>query len=100
MTSLYLGANAKTQAICFALCFACGLAGGVFALLYTKKSRFFEKMLVDFFTTVVIGAGLICCVEFFMQGSPAPYGVAGYALGVFLPPFVLFRVRKHRKNDE
>lgn len=40
MTQLYLGANAKAQAICFALCFAAGLVAGFFALLYTKKRAF------------------------------------------------------------
>ena len=58
MTQLYLGANAKAQAICFALCFAAGLVAGVFALLYTKKAGFLERALLDLFATGVIGAML------------------------------------------
>lgn len=71
MTQLYLGANAKAQAICFALCFAAGIVAGVFALLYTKKAGFFERALLDLFATGVIGAIFICCIEFFMQGLPS-----------------------------
>ena len=69
MTSLYLGANAKAQAICFALCLAAGIVVGVFALLYFKKGGFFEKVLVDFFATCTLGAGFILCIEFARKSS-------------------------------
>mgnify|MGYP007007441098 FL=1 len=102
MTSLYLGANAKAQAICFALCLAAGVVAGVFALLYFKKGGFFEKVLVDFFATCALGAGFILCVEFFMQGCPSLYGVAAYALGACVLPLIRSKIvkRKRKKRGE
>lgn len=102
MTQLYLGANAKAQAICFALCFAAGLVAGVFALLYTKKAGFFERALLDFFATGVIGAIFICCIEFFMQGLPSFYGVLAYVSGTATLPLIVKKsekssVKKHIK---
>lgn len=52
--NVYLGANAKAQAICFALCFAIGLAGGVFALLFLRKANPLERALTDIFGSVLI----------------------------------------------
>jgi len=99
MTSLYLGANAKAQAICFALCLAAGVVAGVFALLYFKKGGFFEKVLVDFFATCALGAGFILCVEFFMQGCPSLYGIAAYALGACVLPFIRSKIVKRKRKN-
>ena len=41
--NVYLGANAKAQAICFALCLAAGLVGGIFALLFLRKANPIER---------------------------------------------------------
>lgn len=98
VVQISLGANAKAQAICFALCFAIGLIAGVFALLYFKKSRFFERALTDFFATCAIGLGLFCCIEFFMQGYAALYGICAYFLGVCTLPFLFCKLQKFRQN--
>lgn len=98
VVQISLGANAKTQAICFVLCFAIGLIAGVFALLYFKKSRFFERALTDFFATCAIGLGLFCCIEFFMQGYAALYGICAYFLGVCTLPFLFCKLQKFRQN--
>lgn len=99
MTRLYLGANAKAQAICFALCFAAGLVAGVFALLYTKKSGFFERALLDLFATCVIGAIFICCIEFFMQGLPSFYGVFAYVFGTVTLPLTIKQISKIKRKN-
>lgn len=98
MTQLYLGANAKGQAICFALCFAAGLVAGFFALLYTKKASFFERALLDLFATGVIGAIFICCIEFFMQGLPSFYGVLAYVSGTAVLPLIVKKIRKIKRE--
>lgn len=103
MTQLYLGANAKAQAICFAICFAAGIVAGVFALLYTKKAGFFERALLDFFATGVIGAIFICCIEFFYAGTGLLlYGVLAYVSGTAVLPLIVKKsekssVKKHIK---
>ncbi len=99
MTSLYLGANAKAQAICFALCLAAGVVAGVFALLYFKKGGFFERVLVDFFATCAIFVGFILCVEFFMQGCPSLYGIAAYALGACVLPLIRSKIVKRKRKN-
>lgn len=98
MTQLYLGANAKAQAICFALCFAAGIVAGVFALLCTKKAGFFERALLDLFATGVIGAIFICCIEFFMQGLPSFYGVLAYVSGTATLPLIVKKIRKIKRE--
>jgi len=102
--NLYLGANAQNQAICFAFCLLAGLAGGLFALLYLRKAKPVERALTDFFATVCISGAFIACVEWIMQGKIQLYGVFAFGLGVFLPPFLLSkiknRVRKKREKDE
>lgn len=102
MTTLYLGANAKTQAICFALCFAAGLVAGVFALLYAKKAGFFERALLDLFATAIICGGFICCVEFFMGGHASFFGVFAYFAGLTVLPLICSKIRKKicEKKDE
>ena len=100
MSVPYLGANAKTQAICFALCVATGLVAGVFALLYTRKAGFFERALTDLFATAAICAGFVCCVEFFMQGKASAYGVCAYVLGVTALPLLLSKIRKKRRKNK
>lgn len=102
MTTLYLGANAKTQALCFALCFAAGLVAGVFALLYAKKAGFFERALLDLFATAIICGGFICCVEFFMGGNASFFGVFAYFSGLTVLPLICSKIRKKicEKKDE
>lgn len=102
--TLYLGANAKTQAICFAFCLLAGLAGGLFALLYLRKSKPLERALTDLFATVCIGGIFIVCTEWIMQGKIQLYGVFAFFAGVSTPPFLFSkikkRLRKKKKVDE
>lgn len=111
MTSLlsqtfYLGANARVQAVRFALCLAVGLAAGVIALLYLRKARPLERALTDLFVTVCIGALFILCVEFFLDGRIELYGIVAYLSGVAALPAAVrkihsvLRKKRKRKNRE
>lgn len=93
--NVYLGANAKAQAICFALCFAIGLAGGVFALLFLRKANPLERALTDIFGSSLITGAFFCAFYFVMQGEPTLYGIAAFILGVALVPLC---VRKNAQN--
>lgn len=92
--NVYLGANAKAQAICFALCFAIGLAGGVFALLFLRKANPLERALTDIFGSVLITGAFFCAFYFVMQGEPTLYGIAAFILGVALVPLCVRKMRK------
>lgn len=98
--ALYLGANARVQAIRFALCLAVGLIGGIVALLYLRKARPVERALTDFFATVVIGALFIVCVEFFLDGKFELYGLAAFALGVVPIPLLAHKISARRKSKK
>ena len=90
--TFYLGANAKVQAVRFALCLALGLAAGIIALLYLRKARPVERALTDFFATVCIGGLFIVCLEFFLDGKFELYGLAAFVLGIVPIPLI---ARKH-----
>ncbi|MCM1306319.1 MAG: hypothetical protein NC037_04925 [Bacteroides sp.] len=96
--TFYLGANAKVQAIRFALCLALGIASGIVALLYLRKARPVERALTDFFATVCIGALFIVCVEFFLDGKFELYGLAAYALGVIPIPLIARKLISKRRK--
>lgn len=99
--NVYLGANVKAQAICFALCFAIGLAGGVFALLFLRKANPLERALTDIFGSVLITGAFFCAFYFVMQGEPTLYGIAAFILGVALVPLCVRKMRKAlRKKRE
>lgn len=98
--NLYLGANAKNQAICFLFCLLVGLAGGLFALLYLRKAKPLERALTDFFATVCISGAFIACVEWIMQGKIQLYGVFSFGFGVFIPPFLFSKIRNHVRKRE
>lgn len=100
--TIYLGANAKTQAICFALCFAVGLASGIAALLYFRKANPIERALTDLFATVIIGCAFLTCVEFFLDGKIELYGAIAFFTGVIVIPLVykkIASVRRRKKRD-
>lgn len=104
--TIYLGANAKAQAICFALCFLVGLASGIIALLYFRKANPLERALTDFVATVLIGGAFLVCVEFFLDGKAELYGAIAFALGATVIPVVYRKIkrfaefrRKKRKNS-
>ena len=95
--TFYLGANARVQAIRFALCLALGLAAGIIALLYLRKARPVERALTDFFATVCIGGLFIVCLEFFLDGKFELYGLAAFVLGIVPIPLITRKLlmRKH-----
>lgn len=70
MTSLYLGANAKAQAICFALCLAAGIVAGVFALLYFKKADFSRKFSSTFSQPAHSARDLYFALNFLCKVAP------------------------------
>jgi len=90
--TFYLGANAKVQAVRFALCLALGLAAGIIALLYLRKAAPAERALTDFFATVCIGGLFIVCVEFFLDGKPELYGFVAYGLGTAAVPLTAKKI--------
>ena len=90
--TFYLGANAKVQAIRFALCLALGLASGIIALLYLRKARPVERALTDFFATVCIGGLFIVCIEFFLDGKFELYGLAAFVLGILPIPLIIRKI--------
>ncbi len=91
-----LGARASSQAAAFGLCLAAGLVAGVVALLYLRRSSAPERILLDLFATLVIGAGAVCCTEFFLGGKPELYGIVAYLCGAAALPSVVRAVRNRR----
>ena len=101
--NVYLGANAKAQAICFALCLAAGLVGGIFALLFLRKANPIERALTDLFACALIGGAFYLTVEFIMQGDLSLYGTAAFLIGTAALPFSVFKLKntlKKRKRDK
>lgn len=98
ISAIYLGANAKSQAVCFSLCLLAGLVSGVFALLYFRKSSVAERILTDAIATILIAGVFLLCVEFVLDGKIELYGAISYALGVCFIPYVYTRV-KSRNHD-
>lgn len=98
---IVLGANARAQAVLFALCFAAGLAAGVAGLLYLRRGSTAERILTDLFATLLIAAGAILCIEFIMDGAIEFYGVVAYLLGASVIPFAAAKLRAAmRKRKE
>lgn len=104
--TLHLGANAEVQAVRFALCLVAGLAAGVVALLYLRKTRPVERALTDLFATVCIGALFLLCVEFVLDGKFELYGIVAYLLGTAALPAAVRKIhsilmaRRERKTHE
>lgn len=99
-----LGANAKEEAICFALCFVLGIGAGIIALLFLRKARPMERALTDFVACIGITGVFLCAVEYVMDGRVRAYGAIAFTLGTAILPFTLSRIRKRvrktKKNSE
>lgn len=93
-----LGANATEQAIVFLLCLCAGLAGGIIALLFLRKALPMERAFTYFLACVGIGCVFIVAVEFIMQGKFLFYGIVAYAIGVFIPPVAVQKIKKRVKK--
>ena len=100
LSQIALGANAKQQAICFAVCLAAGIAAGTFGLLYLRRGTRAEKILLDLFATLCIAGGFILCTEFVLGGKPELYGLAAYALGAAALPLAVTAARRAQKKRE
>ncbi len=102
--NVYLGANAKAQAICFALCFSIGLASGVFALLFLRKANPVERALTDFFACALIGGAFAVAAEIVMKGKISLYGTVAFLAGTAVIPLLFRRLRasiaKRRQKRE
>ena len=94
LAAVSLGARADRQAAAFGLCFALGLAAGIFALLYLRKSSAIERVLCDLFATLALAAGALLCTEFFLGGKPEPYGIVAYLAGASVLPLSARLVRR------
>lgn len=97
-----IASNALYQLICFALCLAFGIGGGIIGLLYLRKGSFFEQILTDFFATICIGGAFLAALEVAMKGQLRFYGVVGYCAGVGIV-LVLGKAicrRKRTKKDK
>lgn len=99
-----IASNALSQLICFALCLAFGIGGGIFGLLYLRKGSFLEQILTDFFATICIGGAFIGALEVAMKGQMHFYGIVGFILGVgiilFFGKLLANRHKKNNKNRE
>lgn len=96
-----IASNALSQLICFALCLAFGICGGIFGLLYLRKSSFFERILTDFFATVCIGGAFIAAFEVAMKGQLHFYGIVGFISGVAsILFFGKLLANRHKKNNK
>lgn len=98
--TINLGANAKSQAICFGFCLLAGLVSGIFALLYFRKSSVAERILTDAFATILIAGVFLLCVEFVLDGKIELYGAISYALGVCFIPFIYKRVKSRGSRSK
>lgn len=96
--SINLGANAKSQAICFSLCLLAGFISGIFALLYFRKSSVAERILTDAVATILIAGVFLLCVEFILDGKMEIYGALAYAFGVCVIPFVYKKTKARAKS--
>ena len=95
LSSVALGARAADQAAAFGLCFALGLAAGIFALLYLRRSSPLERALCDLFATLALAAGALLSTELFLGGKPELYGIFAYLAGAsVLPMSVRFIKRR------
>ena len=97
-TELQLGANAKLQAVKFALSLVVGLAAGVVALLYFRKSGKAERLVTDLFATLCLGGGYILCLELFFGGKFELYGIFAYFVGACVVPFSFKTTKKMLAN--
>ncbi len=95
-----LGANAQSQGIAFVIMLAIGFASGVVALAYFTKSRPFERILIDFVSTIAIGGIFILSTEFIMGGKIEIYSILAYALGVPIIPAIYKRLRAKRRKEK
>lgn len=96
LIAISLGARAEAQAAAFGLCFAAGIAAGIFALLYFRRSNFAERVLSDLFATLALAAGAVLCAEFFLDGKPELYGIAAYLAGASVLPIAYKAIKKRR----
>ena len=92
--TLQLGANAKVQAVRFALSFAVGLAAGIVALLYFRKSSKAERFVTDLFATLCLGSGYIFCLEVLFGGKFELYLFVAYVLGACVIPIVFSAAKR------
>ena len=103
LSAVTLGARAAQQAAAFGLCFALGLAAGIFALLYLRKSSPLERVLCDLFATLALAVGALLCTEFFLGGKPELYGIFAYLVGASVlsisARFIKRRIASKRAND-
>ncbi|MBQ3755262.1 MAG: hypothetical protein II867_03795 [Clostridia bacterium] len=106
-TQLNLAANAKSQAINFAICLAVGIVAGVATLLYFRRSSTAEMFLTDLFATLVLGGGYIACLELVFGGKFELYGLAGYLFGTAIIPAAyklairaIAKKQKEKKNTD
>ena len=97
---LSLAANAKSQAINFAICLAVGFFAGGFALLYFRRSSAAETFLTDLFATLVIGGGYIACLELVFGGKFEMYGLVGYLFGTVIIPCIFKAAKKYSKKKK
>ena len=88
-----IAANVKNQAEKFGICLSIGLAFGVFALLYFRRSSWAETFVTDLFATLAVGAGFVICHQLVFVGKFELYALLAYSVGVAVIP-ILFRVAK------
>ncbi len=98
--TIQLGASTKAQAINFAVCLGVGVAIGIVALLYFRRSSVAERFVTDLFATLVLGGGYIGVVQLVFGGKFELYGLVSYALGACVVPCLYLAVKKLRAKKE
>ena len=79
-----VGANILTQLFSASVTFALGLCGGLFALLFKRKSNRIEQVLTDFFVIVCLTLLFLLSVEYGAFGQVHAYLIAVFGLGVYV----------------
>ncbi len=78
------GANIFTQLFSASVTFALGLCGGIFALLFKRKSNRIEQVLTDFFAIACLTLLFLTSVEYGAFGQLHVYLTVVFGLGVYV----------------
>lgn len=79
---MILGVSWGGQFVSAIISFAFGIAGGVPAMLFFRKSSFLEQILTDFFACVVLLALYVLSVEVGSKGQLSVYSGVAFLCGI------------------
>ncbi len=79
---MILGVSWGGQFVSAIISFAFGIAGGIPAMLFKRKSSFLEQILTDFFACIVLLALYILSVEVGSKGQLTAYTIVAFLCGI------------------